>query len=336
LEEPSAGDRMSKTSELLPRPVYLLTAGALAFMAILPLLNPGDFIINVAFMVCLYAYLSLCWNLPSGFAGQFSLGHALFYGLGAYSAGLLYMKFQLTPWLGMILGPLLAIGVALVIGYATFRLHFSYYSLAALAVAEVMRLVFLSWDYVGGAYGIWYAPIHSYSWIDFQFNSVRIPYNYITLVMLAGVLLLTWKIRHSDFGLRLMAIRDDEVGARSLGINPLTHKLLILAISAGLTAAGGVLYAQFTQYVEPNSTMSVWVTMDMILPAMMGGLGITYGPVIGSFILTPLSWATRVLLGDTLQIVLRGVILMLIVAFLPDGILKTVIDKYTRPKLIKR
>jgi len=325
-----------KKGELLPLQIHWVTIGAIVFLIVFPLLNPGEFYINVGWMLTLYAYLALGWNLLSGFAGQFSLGYAAYFGIGAYTAGVLYMRFGLTPWLGMVLGPILAAALALAVGYPTFKLRHHYYSLASLALSEVMRLVFLSWDYVGGAYGIWYHPILPFSWIDFQFNADHRVYYYLTLVMLIGALLLTWKIRNSDFGLRLLAIRNDEEAAESLGINALTHKLKIAAISAGLGAAAGVMYAQFTLFIEPDSTMSIAVTMDILLPVMLGGLGTTYGPLLGALILIPLSWLTRIFIGSTLQIVVRGVILMLIVVFMPDGLMKVVIDKYYKPKLVGR
>jgi len=327
---------MYRKSELLPHQIHWITIVIFAALAIFPCLNPGEFLIDVIFMLFHYAYLALCWNLISGFAGQFSLGHAAYYGVGAYTAGVLFMRFGLTPWLGMLLGPMLTAALALAIGYPTFRLRYHYYALASLALAEVMRLLFLSWDYIGGAYGIWYKPVLRYSWIDFQFTADHIVYYYIMFAMLCGALLLTWKIRHSDFGLRLMALRDDEEAAKSLSINTLANKLAIATISAGLTAMAGVVYAQFTLFIEPDSTMSIWVTMDMLLPAMLGGLGITYGPVIGAFILVPMSWALRTFIGSTLQVVIRGIILMLLVAFMPDGLLQVIINRITRPALIRR
>lgn len=326
---------MYRMSELLPRQIHWISIGILASLAFFPCLNPGEFLINVIFMVLHYAYLALCWNLISGFAGQFSLGHAAYYGVGAYTAGVLFMRFRLTPWLGMLFGPILAAALALATGYPTFRLRHHYFALASLALAEVMRLLFLSWDYVGGAYGIWYAPVLRYSWIDFQFTADHRVYYYVMFAMLCGALFLTWRIRHSNFGLRLMALRDDEEAAKSLGMNTLTNKLAIAAISAGLTAMAGVVYAQFTLFIEPDSTMSIWVTMDMLLPAILGGLGITYGPVVGAFIFIPISWALRALIGSTLQVVIRGIILMLIVVFMPDGLLQVVINKVTRPTLIR-
>ena len=327
---------MYRRGELIPRQIHWVIIGIIAFLTIFPLLEPGDFYIDVAFMLTLYAYLALSWNLLSGFAGQFSLGYAVYFGIGAYTAGVLYMRLSLTPWLGMIIGPILAASLALVLGYPTFKLRHHYYSLASLALAEVARLTFLSWDYVGGAYGIWYHPIFPFSWIDFQFIADHRVYHYITLVMLIGVLLLTYKIRNSDFGLRLLAIRNDEEAAQSLGINTLNHKLVIAAISAGLGAMGGVIYSQFTLFIEPDSTMSIGVTLDILLPVILGGLGTTYGPLLGAAILIPLSWLLRMYIGSTLQVVVRGLILMLIVAFMPDGLMKVVIDKYYRPKLLKR
>jgi branched-chain amino acid transport system permease protein len=313
----------------------MVVFGTLLCIAVIPLFQPSNVIIETIFFLLLYAFLGLSWNMLAGFAGQFSLGHAAFFGVGAYTAGILYMKYRITPWAAMLVGPALASCLAWTVGYPTFKLRRHYYALATLAMAEVMRLGFLSWDYVGAAYGIWYDVV-PFSWIALQFSTTHVPYYYLAFVALCGGLLLTWKIRKSEFGLRLMAIRDDEEGAKALGIDTLSHKLKISALSAALAAVGGVLYAQYSLFLEPDSTLSLLVTADMVLPTLLGGLGTTYGPILGALILEPLTWVLRSLVGSSLQVVFRGILLILIVLMIPDGLVKMLVDRYVRPTLVRK
>jgi branched-chain amino acid transport system permease protein len=322
-------------SELLPKSVYRLVIVLLVGAAILPVVGLSNLVIDVMLDLFLYAFLSLGWNMLAGFAGQINLGPALYMGIGAYSAGVLFQTYRITPWVALLVGPALAAGLALATGYPTFKLRGDYYALATLVVSQIVLLSFLTWNYVGAAYGIAY-DIIPFSWYWFQFNTDHLVYYYIGLVMVAGGLGLTWKIRNSEFGLRLMAIRDDEDGAKSIGINTLRHKLIASMISAGLIAMGGVLYAQYTLYLDPNSTMSLTITADIALPALFGGVGTIIGPLLGAVIIQPLEWFLRFTVGSNLQLAIRGAVFMGIVLFLPRGIMQTIVDKYFRPKLVKK
>ena len=300
------------SSELLPRNLVRIVVAFLIVAVVIPVFNPPIVVIEVLFDVFLYAILATSWNLLAGFAGQFSFGQAAYFGIGAYTAGILFETYGITPWAALAVGPLLAGGLSWGIGYPLFRLRADYYALATLALAEVLMITFLSWNYVGAAFGLQYRSVR-FSWIDFQFNTTQIPYYYIGLALLIGALLLARAIRRSQFGLRLLAIRDDEEAAKSIGINTLLEKQKIAAISAGLAAVGGVLYAQYTLYLSPTATMSVLQTSQMILPAVLGGTGSIYGPLLGTIITEPIFWFFTFTIGSNVELLARGVALVAIV-----------------------
>jgi len=305
---------------------------------IVPVLTNSHLILNILIMVFFYAYLSLAWNILAGFAGQYSLGHAAYLGIGAYTTALLYVRTGMIPWLGLLVGAALAALFALGISYPTFRFGIKgyYYILTTLAVAEILRRIFLYWDLTGRADGVRY-PLKPDSFLLFQFHMDRTPYYYIMLVFLILILFISYIIRNSQFGLHLLAIRDDEDAAQSIRINTLKCKLIAAAISAALTAVAGAFYAQYTLFIEPDTTMSLFISIDILLPSLMGGTGTIAGPLIGSFLLTPLAWIFRIAYGaEVLHMIIRGVALMIIVALIPKGIAGTVIDYYIRPRHIKR
>ena len=296
---------MLTRSELLPKNTYLLAVVLLVAAAIVPVVGLSNLLIDVMLDLFLYAFVSLGWNLLAGFAGQVNLGPALYFGLGAYSAGVLFQTYRITPWAALVVGPAIAAGFALLIGYPTFKLKGDYYALATLVISQIVLLSFLAWNYVGAAYGLAY-DIVPFSIYWFQFNTNHLAYYYIGLAMVFGGLGLSWKIRNSEFGLRLMAIRDDEEGAKSVGIDTLRYKLVISMISAGVIAIGGILYAQYTLYLDPNSTMSLTITADIALPSLLGGVGTILGPLLGAAIIQPLEWFLRFTIGSNLQLASRG------------------------------
>jgi len=305
---------------------------------IIPVLTDSRLILNILIMVFFYSYLSLAWNILAGFAGQYSVGHAAYFGIGAYTTALLYLRTGLIPWLGILVGAALASLFALGISYPTFRFGIKgyYYILTTLAVAEILRRIFLYWDLTGRADGIRY-PLEPDSFWLFQFHWDRTPYYYIILVFLILCMFISYIIRNSQFGLHLLAIRDDEDAAQSVRINTLKCKLIAAAISAALTAVGGAFYAQYTLFLEPDTTMTLFVSIDILLPSLIGGVGTTAGPLIGSFLLTPLAWILRIAYGaEVLHMIIRGVVLMIVVALVPKGIVGTIIDYYIRPLHIKR
>ncbi|MDQ3810571.1 MAG: branched-chain amino acid ABC transporter permease [Chloroflexota bacterium] len=279
---------------------------------------------HVLILIGLYATLAAAWNVLGGYAGQVSLGNAVFFGVGAYVPTLLVIRLGLTPWLGLLAGVLLAVALGLVIGYYTFHLGGHYFAIATIAVGEIVQTSFINWKDVGGAAGL-SQPLLPSALINFQFAS-RMPYLY-TVAALAGIALLaTVLMERSRLGFYFRAIRNDPLAARCLGVDITRYKLVALAISAALTAAGGTFYAQYVLFVDPESTLSLRLSVLIVLVAVLGGVGTVWGPLLGAAVLIPLSEGTRVYLasaaggGRAIDLMIYGLLIIMITLFRPGGL----------------
>ncbi len=270
-------------------------AGGKFITAIMPGGLSGSALLNVFLLIFLFGYLAQSWNILGGFAGQLSLGHAAFFGIGAYTSTLLFTELGISPWIGMLAGMVTAGAFGLFIGVVSFhyRLAGPFFTLATIAFAELTRLTALHLKITGGSMGI-LIPLQGDSFWNFQFSG-KAPYYYIALAMLVAVTALIWWISRSRIGYYLHAIRQDEDAAEAIGIDTRRYKLIAAALSAALTGAGGTFYAQYTQYIVPDDILTVGLSVEIILRAIIGGSTTVFGPVIGSFILTPVAEATRVL-----------------------------------------
>jgi branched-chain amino acid transport system permease protein len=279
--------------------VFLLLLPSFAGSAWVTALMPGGLsgsaLLNVFLLIFLFGYLAQSWNILGGFAGQLSLGHAAFFGIGAYTSTLLFTEFGISPWIGMLCGMALAGAFGLFIGTVSFhyRLAGPFFTLATIAFAELVRLTALHLKFTGGSMGI-LIPLQGDSFWYLQFSS-KAPYYYVAFAMVSLITALMWWISRSQIGYYLHAIRQDEDAAEAVGIDTRRYKLIAATLSAALTAAGGTFYAQYTQYVVPDDVFAVGMSVEIILRAIIGGSATVLGPVIGSFILTPVAEATRVL-----------------------------------------
>src|SRR6185295_18266624 len=273
-------------------------------------------------LVLLSAVGASAWNLIGGYAGQVSVGHAVFFGAGAYSALALYSHFGLPPLAGVPLGALIAALIAALIGVPTLRLSGHYFSMATIAVAELVRVLVTNWEWVGGAQGI-SGPAVPRTVLDLSFTSA-LPYYYIFLAVLAAVLWATWRIENSRMGYYLRAIKDSERAARSLGVAAGRYKLYAYMLSAALTAVAGSLYALMFGFVDPESGFGILISVKMLIMAALGGAGLLFGPLVGALILVPLEEISNSLLGGKgagLTFVVYGAIIVIIARFLPSGLL---------------
>lgn len=307
-----------------------------AFLASIPFITSNSYVLHLLIMMFFYAVLSEAWNILGGFAGQFSLGSAGFFGLGAYTSTLLFISWKVSPWLGMFVGAGFAVISSLFIGLLCFRLRGPFFSLVTIAFGEVLRLLFLNWGALtGGAVGL-LVPLLGDSPVYFQFLS-RTPYYYILLAIMLTVVYTCYRIRNSRIGLYFIAIREDEDAAQSSGINIVVHKLIALAISVFFIAIAGTFYAQYILFLHPDSIMSLNFSVEMALPSIIGGMGTVCGPLIGSFILTPISEFVRAILGGGyagVYLIIHGAILVLVVLLMPDGFAETMMKNYN--SLIKK
>jgi branched-chain amino acid transport system permease protein len=290
------------------------------------LMADDTYLLQVAIWIGFFAYLSASWNLIGGFGGQVSIGHAGFLGLGAYVSTLFLMQANLSPWIGMVLGGLAATAIGLVIGYPCFRLRGVFFSLVSIAFAEMLRV---STELTDSLFGI---PIHGVSGLVlpvmghrplmFQFVDKRYYY-WIILTLLLLVLAVAGAVKRAKLGYYLAAIGEDEDAAESLGVHAARCKLAALALSAFFTAVGGTFYAQFILYIAPPRIMSLDFSIQMVIMAILGGMGTVLGPVYGALILVPISEITRAAWGggaQGLHLILHGALLMLAILYFPRGI----------------
>jgi branched-chain amino acid transport system permease protein len=303
-------------------PIALWTA-LLIYPLAVETTDSAAFLQDVGASLILAAIGASAWNIVGGYAGQVSVGHAIFFGAGAYVPLLVYTLWQVPPLLGLPLGILVAVLIAVGIGMPSFRLQGHYFSMATIAVAELVRLVVGNWDLLGAAIGI-QGPATARGWWDLIFRS-SVPYYYIFLAVLALTLALTYAMERSRFGYYLRAIRAGERAARSLGVPVRRTKLKALMLSAGLTATAGSLYAFKVGFVNPESGLGILVSVQMIIIAALGGAGTLYGPLIGAIILIPLQSATNTWFGgggSGLTYILYGGIIVILARFEPGGLLE--------------
>ncbi len=298
---------------------HALAAG-LAVLALVPFAVSSQFLVNLAMLTAVSAALGQAWNIAGGFGGLTSFGHAAFFGFGAYGAAILQTRYGVNPWFGLPLGALLGAAVGAVVGWASFRagLRGSYFALATLAIAEALRILANSIDFTRAGLGI-LVPLRVDP-ANFQFADRRAPYALALGLLLLSVAVAQWMTR-SRFGAQLVAVRENEDAARALGVAVLRTKVLALALSGALTALGGVLYTQTYLYIDPGIAFGAERSVEMLLVAMIGGAGTVLGPVLGALALHLVADTSRTLIDlPGFAPMLYGVVLLLIIGFMPGGI----------------
>jgi len=288
-----------------------------------PLVFTDAYYEQLAAFVILSAISASAWNLVGGYAGQVSVGHAIFFGAGAYMPLLFYKLWEASPLLGFPAGIVVSVLIAAAIGTPTFRLSGHYFSMATIAVAELIRILVSNWDLLGAAIGIM-GPATPRGWWDLVWRS-SVPYYYIFLAVLALVLFVTWRMERSRLGYYLRAIRAGERAARSLGVPVNRYKLYALMLSAAFTSLAGSLYAAKFGYADPGSVLGILVSVQMIVMAALGGAGRLLGPLLGAVILVPLQTTTNSLFGGEgtgLSYILYGGIIMLLSRYAPGGLIE--------------
>jgi len=303
--------------------LYLLLAAVFVILMLLPLFL-DNYALGILIMVFFWAYVGQSWNVLTGYTGHISLGHALYVGIGAYATTFLAQTFGLTPWIGMFLGGFIAVAIALFLGFLGFRfgLRGVYFVIMTIAFAELARLAVSHIEALGSFTGIFldFNP----SFYNFQFRG-NIPYYYIALGFMVASLIAVRMIEVSKVGRFIVAIREDEEAAQALGVNTFKYNMIAIAISAFMTSLAGAFYANYIFYLHPNSLFGMSMSIELILRPIVGGLGTLFGPVIGSVILTPLAEISRAYFAkgglEGLHLILYGVLAILVVLFMPKGII---------------
>jgi branched-chain amino acid transport system permease protein len=305
--------------------VILLVLVALLLAAPLAL---DRYFISIFILIFYFAYVGQAWNLMMGFAGQLSLGHALYAGLGGYVAALLWFYFGIGPWLGVFAGMAVAAAFGAVIGWLGFRFGIQgvYFALLTIAFAEFTRIAFDNMAFTGGAGGLFlmYEPQRAGEWWNLRGGPLL--FYYLGFALAAGAALLTAWLARSRIGYQWLAVREDEQAALSVGINAFRAKMIAVLISSAMTAVGGVFAAFYYNSLFPAQAFDIGRSIEIILAPIIGGLGTIFGPIVGAFILTPLG-ETLIALTEKLGInapgakaVFYGLTLCAIIVLRPDGI----------------
>jgi branched-chain amino acid transport system permease protein len=303
--------------------LYLLLALLLLILLLLPLCL-DKYALGIFVMIFFYAYVGQSWNVLTGYTGHISLGHALYIGVGAYTSTFLAQNYGISPWIGMLIGGIFAVLIALFLGFLGFRFGIRgvYFVIMTIAFAEITRLIVSHVEALGSFSGIFvdFSP----SFTNFQFRG-NVPYYYIALALMIASLVAVHVIERSKLGRFMVAIREDEEAAQALGVDTFKYNMIAIAISAFMTSLAGTFYANYIFYLHPNSLFGIALSIELILRPIVGGLGTLFGPLIGSFILTPLSEISRAYFTkgglEGLHLILYGIIAILVVLFMPKGII---------------
>jgi branched-chain amino acid transport system permease protein len=300
--------------------------GLLVLLAILPAVPKvvgNGFSGHVLVLILLYASMSQSWNILGGYCGQVSFGHSVFFGIGAYGAGIAVVTCHATPWFGSLLGACAAAAVAMIISYPCFRLKGHYFAIATFAIVEICNRLFMVWDKVGGAMGLDY-PILPEGWRNFCWSSTKVGYYYGALLLFILVFsVVRWFERHR-FGYYLRAVREGQETAESLGVNATWVKLRAMALSAFLAALCGAFFVQYNYRVDPPMVMSMDMSMSFVLITVLGGVGTFLGPLLGALVLIPLQEYSRAYLGHLgsgVDLIIFGLLIILVMVKQPGGIM---------------
>jgi len=318
---------MRRLTEGVPRRTLVLLGVLLAALLAAPWLA-NDYLLTVLIIILYFAYTGQAWNVMMGFAGQLSLGHAIYVGLGGYAAAALYVHFGVGPWIGLFAAVAIAAACGAIIGFLAFRFGVAgvYFAILTIAFAEFARIGFDHFGWVGGSSGF-FLPVANYARNDlWNLRGNPAMFYYVMLALTVAAFVLCHALLRSRVGYYWQAIREDEIAARSLGIDTFRYKMYAVVISAAMTAVAGVFFAFYYNNLFPEQVFQVSRSIELILGPIIGGTGTLFGPVIGAFLLTGLSEAVQQLLTafgldiPGVKQVFYGVCLLAVVMVVPDGV----------------
>lgn len=305
--------------------VFLLL---LALIPLTPVMAENSFHMHVLILILLFASMAQAWNIIGGYCGQVSFGHSVFFGIGAYGAGMAVVTYGGTPWPGILTGMVLAAAVAVAISYPCFKLSGHYFAIATFAIVEIFYRSFLVWDWVGGALGLDY-PLLDEGLKNLMWHESKAGYYYGALVLfLISFGLVRW-IEGHRFGYYMRAVREGQETAESLGVNSTAVKLTAMALSAAMAALCGSFFVQYNLRVDPPMVMSLDMAMKFVLVTILGGAGTLAGPLLGAAVLIPLQEYTRAFwggLGGGVDLIIFGLLIIFMVVKQPSGIVGIIDD----------
>jgi branched-chain amino acid transport system permease protein len=301
----------------------VLFAGLLAAPLVI-----NDYLLTILIIILYFAYTGQAWNIMMGFAGQLSLGHALYVGLGAYTAAALYVHYGVSPWIGIFAAIPIAMVAGAIIGFLAFRFSVAgvYFAILTIAFAEFARVGFDHFTWVGGSSGF-FLPVANYTQNDlWNLRGKPIMFYYLILALTALAFVICRLLLRSRVGYFWLAIREDEEAARALGIDVFKYKMYAVVLSAGLTSLAGVFFAFFYNNLFPEQVFHIARSIELILAPIIGGVGTLFGPILGAFLLTGLSETMHAILHafgvdiPGAKQVFYGICLLFVVMLLPDGV----------------
>lgn len=324
---PSAGAKAlpSRRNHLIAMAVLLV------LLILLPLVFRTPYVQHLVIMFFYTASASIAWNIIGGFGGQMSLGHAVFLGIGAYSSAVVQSKFNMIPLVGFILGVILSVAFSFIVFYPCFKLRGPYFTMATLAISLTLLNLFLNWDYIGKAEGILIPFKNTPDFWWFQFNG-KLPFYYLILIVFLGFLGITRYVQQGKIGYALLTIKQNEQTAISIGINNPMMKSYAVMISAAMMSILGSFYFQYIRYIDPEIFL-VYHSVDIVLPAIIGGLGTVFGPVLGTLIIFPLTELLRASIGVMLSgshYVVIALIMIIMVLIKPEGLNSSFMNLYEK------
>lgn len=303
--------------KLLPKLILL------AIAIVLPLFLTSTLEQHIMFLIVIWSIAGIGWNFIGGYAGQVSIGHALFFAIGIYTPAALFDLFGIVPWFSLVLGVILSVICAALIGVPLLRLRGPQFSIATMAVVECMRTILINAKVIGGSAGIDFLNKKVNPYLFMQFREKR-EYYWVALAFLVLALFIAQKVDKSKFGYYLRSIAGNEMAAESVGINTAKYKSLAFMLSAAFVSVAGSLYAQYLLYIDPYVSSTMSVSLMIVLVVVMGGTGTVYGSIIGATVLVMISQYTRIYFGGTgtgIDLILYGALVIIVVLFLPHGVL---------------
>ena len=295
----------------------------LALAALLPLVL-SNYYLHIVILSLVYVALASSWNIVGGMAGQISLAHSLFIGIGAMLSSALLLKFGINMWLGLLISAVISAALGAIIAWIDFRFRLGHLSfvLITLAFAEMGGIIVEGWDFLGGASGLM-LPRDTGNYLAFQFGGGRGAY-WVMLALAAICVLTNVAILNAPLGYYLRTIRDNEKAAQAIGVNILRYKIAAMVISAALASVVGTAYVRYMTFADPYLLISPVITIEIVLFATVGGLGRAYGPALGALLLVPLGEILRGKLGSTLpglHYFIYGVVVIAVILLTPRGLL---------------
>ncbi|MDR2528584.1 MAG: branched-chain amino acid ABC transporter permease [Synergistaceae bacterium] len=296
----------------------------------------NKFYLDILITSTYYSIIAVAWNIMCGYTGQLSLGHGAFLGIGQYTSVLLYTKLGLTPWLGVFAGGVMAMLLAFLIGVLVLRLKGPFFALSTIALCTILQILAVKFtDLTGGASGITirFDP----ALVNIIFRSYKIYFT-IFVILLLVVLVTTIRVRHSRLGSNLIAIRENDLAASSLGINLFKNQVIALIISAFFTSVAGCFYAQYVLFIYPEGAFDIIISQKAAILSIVGGAGTVFGPAIGGFVLTPTEIMLRTWLGSTYQgayLIVYGVLLIFVILVIPNGVIGTIAQYFLHRRSLR-